>query len=174
MNGLRRLRRLATYPLVAFLAVLFGAFVTAWTFRYAQAQTVSPAVVDVQPTTDQVDSVMFDTYQAAPMALLLIMALYGVSRGILWLDSRRKSNILAKLRPFLVMATSILGGVVVSLSMVSEIDLRVILGAMAASIALELRAHPTPKTEETTTTTTATVTTTTETPAPPPAAKVES
>jgi hypothetical protein len=136
--------------LAAVLALMIGGLITMGTYRLAEAQTVSSSEVaaTANPSTDQVDSVVIETYHSAPMVLLLIFALYGVSRFVLWLDSRRQSDTLAKLRPYIVTVTSILGGVIISLSMVETIDLKVMLGALAAAVALELKSKPAPKTEQ--------------------------
>jgi hypothetical protein len=80
-------------------------------------------------------------YKAAPWAFFLVVGLYLVSEFILWVDSKIKSDVLSLLRSYLVFLVSVLAGAIFSLVAVGSIDGRAILGAMTASLMLEIKSR---------------------------------
>lgn len=82
---------------------------------------------------------VLSAYRAAQYAFFVVLVLFGISTGILWLDSKYKFHRLKAYRRYIVFGSSVLGGAIVSLAALEHIDLRVVAGAIAAALMLELR-----------------------------------
>lgn len=144
-------------------ALIFGGFAVTGTYQYAAAQgppdagmTVSsgakpdaPALRDEGPDDKVPPDVVDDpgsyaqdvlaAYRAAQYAFFVVLILFAISQGALWVGDRYTLPWLAKARPYLVFGSSVLGGAIVSISALEHVDLRVVMGAIAAAFMLELR-----------------------------------
>ena len=78
-------------------------------------------------------------FRAAQYAFFLVLVLFGISRGLLYVSDKHDVKFLDKHRAYILFSTSVLGGSVLSLIALSHIDLRVVLGAVASAAMLELR-----------------------------------
>lgn len=151
-----------TKIMIAFACVaglVLGGFSMIGTYNYAMAQgsevsdggvpdggiaLVSPAPAAPQvadPVTNPAGfaSDALDAYRAAQYAFFVVLSLYGLSRGLLYVGDKYKVAMLRTYRTYIVFASSVLGGSILSIAALSTIDLRVVLGAIASAAVLELR-----------------------------------
>ena len=120
------------------VVVIVGALASFTALSQAYAQGVS-GVADSQDTG--ISSDVLGAYKTAPIAFFLVVGLYLVSELILFVDSKIKSDILSTLRPYIVFLIAVLSGGIFSLVAVGSIDGRAIIGAMTASVMLEIKSR---------------------------------
>lgn len=78
-------------------------------------------------------------YRAAQYAFFVVLALFGLSRGLLYVGDKYGVAMLRTYRTYILFVSAVLGGAVLSVATLSTIDLRVVLGAIASAAVLELR-----------------------------------
>jgi hypothetical protein len=154
------------YAVLCVVGIWAGSTFLMGTYRYAiaQGEAASPdagLVVDADPASgpskpsdpgtekgDRSDPVedpggyatdVLDAYRAAQYAFLIVLVLWGISHGVIYVDDRWDTPRIAKARPYIVIGSSVLGSAILSLYALSTIDLRAVVGAIVAACVLEMR-----------------------------------
>lgn len=88
-----------------------------------------------------------DAYRGGMWFLLVVLAMFGASRAMLWAASRWSLTWLQRFAPILVTVSSMTAAIVASLGASGSVDPRAVMGAVAAAIALYLTPAPKVKAE---------------------------